>query len=350
LICIDPLLRLFGSTGDIMPYARDYISVILMGSPLIIFSMVASSAARAEGNAGVAMYSLIIGGCLNVILDPIFIVVLNRGMRGVGEATFISVFVSCLFLFRYLRSGKSEVKLKPQHLRLKRKIVTDIFVVGSSDFARTAAMSATSAIFNNVLKNLGGEMPIAAFGLIFRIMSFVFMPMVGIAQGAQPILGFNYGAHQFQRVRECLRLSNISATVIAAIGFVIFMIFPEQILKIFSQDEDLIKMGTTATRCLVLAFPLIGYQNIGASLFQAIGKAKPAIFLAFSRQVLFLIPLVLILSKLFGLIGVWLSFPASDVTAFIVTWIMVRREQRTLARMESLPPPPVQESGIKCSG
>jgi putative MATE family efflux protein len=343
LIFMEPLLRIFGANSDIMPYARDYISVILLGGAFFIFSVVASSAARAEGNAKVAMFTMIIGGCLNVALDPIFIIVMNRGVRGAAEATVISVFVSCLFLLHYILKGKSEIALKPRHLRLKPPIVTEIFAVGSSDFARTAAMSVTSAIFNNVLKGLGGATPIAVFGIIFRVISFVFMPMIGIAQGAQPILGFNYGARQFHRVRDCLKLANKSATILACAGFVVFMIFPEQIFRIFSKsgEEELIVMGTNAMRLLVLAFPFIGYQAIGASLFQAVGKAKPAIFLAFSRQVLFLIPMVIILSKLFGLKGVWMSFPAADVTAFIVTWFMVRREQRTLKRMESLPPRPL---------
>jgi len=334
LVFMDPLLRIFGANDVIMPYAREYISIILLGSPFFIFSVVASSAARAEGNAKVAMFSLVIGGGLNVALDPIFIIVLNRGVRGAAEATVISVIVSCLFLLHYLLKGNSEITLKPQHLRLKPPIVKEIFAVGASDFARTAAMSATSAIFNNILKDLGGEVPIAVFGIIFRIISFVFMPMIGIAQGAQPILGFNYGARQFQRVKECLSLANKSATALACFGFVIFMAFPEPILRVFSSDEELIAMGTTATRYMILAFPLIGYQNIGASLFQALGKAKPAIFLAFSRQVLFLIPMVIILSKLFGLTGVWVSFPATDLTAFVVTWFMVSRELRMLTRMQ----------------
>jgi putative MATE family efflux protein len=340
LIFMEPLLRIFGSNETIMPYARDYIFIILLGSPLIIFSMVASSAARAEGNAKVAMFTLVIGGCLNVALDPIFINVLDRGVRGAAEATVISIIASCIFLLYYLLKGESEIVLKPRHLRLKRPIITEIFAVGSSDFARTAAMSATSAIFNNILEGLGGALPIAVFGIIFRVTSFVFMPMIGIAQGAQPIIGFNYGARQFHRVRDCLRLANISATVLACLGFVIFMVFPEQILRVFTEDEALIVMGKNATRWMILAFPLIGYQNIGASLFQALGKAKPAIFLAFSRQVFFLIPMVIILSKLFDLTGVWASFPASDVTAFVVTWFMVSREMRTLVRMEPLPQPP----------
>ena len=343
-----PLLRVFGADDVMMPYAGDYISIILLGTPFLIFSVVASSAARAEGNASVAMFSLIIGGGLNVALDPIFIIVLGRGVRGAAEATVISTVVSCLFLIHYLLRGSSEIALKPRHLRMKWPIVTEIFAVGSSDFARTAAMSATSAIFNNILKGLGGEVPIAAFGIFMRVFSFVFMPMVGIAQGAQPIIGFNYGARQFRRVRDCLYLAIKSATVIACIGFVVFIAFPEQIIGIFINPDDehaleIIALGTNATRWLVLGFPLIGYQIIGASLFQAIGKAKPAIFLAFSRQVLFLIPMVIILSRLFGLTGVWLSFPASDLIAFVITLFMVTREMRTLSRMESLPQPPGRE-------
>jgi len=334
---MNPLLRLFGANEVMMPVARDYISVIMFGSIFFIFSMIASSAARAEGNAKIAMFSLVIGGCLNVALDPIFIIVLGRGVKGAAEATVISAMVSCLFLLHYILRGKSEIRLKPKHMRLKKPIVAEIFAVGASDFARTAAMSATSAIFNNVLEGLGGALPIAVFGIIFRIISFVFMPMIGIAQGAQPILGFNYGARKFQRINDCLGLATKSATVLACFGFVVFMVFPGQILRIFSQDEELLKMGTEATRWLVLAFPIIGYQVVGASLFQAIGKAKPAIFLALSRQVLFLIPMVIILSKIFGLMGVWLSFPAADFTSFLVTWFMVRREQRMLTRMESMP-------------
>ena len=340
LVFTDPLLRLFGANDAIMPYAKDYIFIILLGGPFFIFSVVASSAARAEGNAKVAMFTLIIGGVLNVVLDPVFIIVMGRGVKGAAEATVISVFVSCVFLLYYLLRGKSEVALKPHHLRMKLPIVTEICAVGVSDFARTAAMSATSAIFNNILKDLGGEVPIAVFSIFFRVVSFVFMPIVGIAQGAQPILGFNYGARQFHRVRNCLKLANKSATVIACIGFVIFMAFPELILKIFVNPEnpnydELINMGTSATRWLVVAFPAVGYQIAGASLFQAIGKAKQAIFLAFSRQVIFLIPMVIVLSKMLGLTGVWLSFPASDVTSYIVTLLMVRHEMRILTRMES---------------
>jgi putative MATE family efflux protein len=332
IAALHPLLRIFGANDVLMPYSKDYIFVILMGSPMITFSMVASSAARAEGNAKVAMNTMLIGAIMNIFLDPIFIVFLGLGVQGAAIATVISITASSVFLLRYLLSGKSEIKFHLHHLRIKKSIVRDIFAVGSSDFSRTAAMSLTSALFNNILRNLGGELPIAAFGIIFRVISFVFMPIIGIAQGAQPILGFNFGAKQFDRIKKGLQLANRSATAVALVGFLIFLIFPAQILSIFSTDPALIKMGTSATRWLVLGLPLVGYQNIGTSLFQALGKAKPAIFLALSRQVLFLIPMVVILSHILGLRGVWLSFPAADLTSFSVTFIMVTYELRNLTR------------------
>jgi putative MATE family efflux protein len=327
---LDPLLRLFGATDNLMPNAEAYIMVILIGSPVITFSMVASSSARAEGNAKVAMNTMLIGAILNIALDPVFIVFLNLGVRGAAIATVLSITASSIFLLRYYLSGKSEITFKPHHMRLKVGIVREIFAVGVSDFARTAAMSLTSALFNNILRRLGGELPIATFGVIFRVMSFVFMPMIGIAQGSQPILGFNYGAKQFRRVKKGLHLANWSASVISVAGFLVFFIFPVPILRIFNDDPKLIAMGKDAMRMLAIGLPLVGYQAIGTSLFQAIGKAKPAVFLAMSRQVLFLIPMVIILSRLFGLTGVWVSFPSADIVSFIVTLAMVTYEMKRL--------------------
>ena len=342
LIFLEPLLHLFGVTEELLPYAKAYIQVILLGSPAITFSMVTSSSARAEGNAKVAMNTMLIGAILNIILDPIFIIVLDQGVRGAAIATVLSMFASCFFLLRYYLSGKSEIAIKLHHMRLKAAIVREIFAVGISDFARTAAMSLTSALFNHILSGLGGTLPIATFGVIFRVISFVFMPMIGIAQGVQPILGFNYGAKQFNRVKKSLRLANWSTTAISILGFLIFFLFPTWILGFFSDDPELIAMGKDAMRMLVIGLPLVGYQNIGTSLFQSIGKAKPAVFLALSRQVLFLIPMVIILSRLYGLKGVWISFPAADVIAYVVTLVMVVHEMRRLTRQHE------QEIGMPC--
>lgn len=332
LIFQEPLLRLFGATDDLMTPAKAYIMVILLGSPAITFSMVTSSSARAEGNAKVAMNTMLIGAILNILLDPVFIVLLDMGVQGAAVATVLSMFASSIFLLRYYMGGKSEITFGLHHMRLKGDVIREIFAVGMSDFARTAAMSFTSMLFNHILGGLGGTLPIATFGVIFRVISFVFMPMIGIAQGVQPILGFNYGAKQFNRVRKSLKLANWSATVISIFGFLVFFTFPTPILRIFSDDPELIAMGKDAMRMLVIGLPLVGYQNIGTSLFQSIGKAKPAVFLALSRQVLFLIPMVIILSRIFGLMGVWVSFPSADIVSYVVTLAMVHHEMRRLSR------------------
>jgi putative MATE family efflux protein len=337
LIFLKPLLVLFGATEALIPLAKEYIVVILIGSPVITFSMVASSSARAEGNAKVAMNTMLIGAIMNIALDPVFIIVLGMGVRGAAIATVLSITASSCFLLWYYLGGKSEVSFQWHHMRLRISIVREIFAVGVSDFARTAAMSMTSALFNNILRGLGGELPIATFGVLFRVISFVFMPMIGIAQGAQPIMGFNFGAQQFRRVRKSFRLANLSATAIAIAGFLVFFSFPTAILRVFSSDPDLIAMGKNAMRMLVIGLPLVGYQNIGTSLFQAIGKAKPAVFLALSRQVLFLIPMVVILSRVYGLPGVWTSFPAADFVSWLVTLTMVHFELRRLAARQPVP-------------
>jgi putative MATE family efflux protein len=337
LLTLHPLLRLFGATDALMPHSKAYLQVILVGCPLLIFSMAAGSAARAEGNAQIAMASMVIGAALNIVLDPVFIVLFGLGVQGAAIATVISVAASSIFLIRYFLSGNSDLNLGLRHMRLNGAIVKEIFAVGSSDFVRSAAMSLTTALFNNILRGFGGEVPIAAFGLLFRILSFVFMPLMGIAQGAQPIIGFNYGAKQFERVKEGLRLANLSATALCVAGFLIFMLFSRPIFQFFSSDQELIDTTVTATRLLVLGFPLIGYQILGSSLFQALGKARPALFLSLTRQVLFLIPLVLILPRLFGLSGVWLSIPVADAISFIVTLIMVTYTMRRLRPLEGSP-------------
>jgi putative MATE family efflux protein len=323
----------FGATDELMTPARAYIMVILLGCPAITFSMVASSSARAEGNAKVAMNTMLIGAGLNIVLDPVFIIFLNQGVRGAAIATVISMFASCIFLLSYYIGGNSEIKFHLRHMHLQSKVIREIFAVGMSDFARTAAMSFTTMLFNHILGGFeNGTLPIATFGVIFRVISFVFMPMIGIAQGSQPILGFNFGAKQFNRVKKSFHLANLSATAISIVGFLVFFIFPTQILRIFSNDPELVALGRNAMRMLVIGLPLVGYQNIGTSLFQAIGKAKPAVFLALSRQVLFLIPMVIILSRIFGLTGVWISFPCADCVSYVVTLIMVHYEMRRLTR------------------
>jgi putative MATE family efflux protein len=331
LIFMVPVLKLFGATETLLPSATEYFGVIILGTPLLSFAMTVNNAARAEGNAKVAMGTMLVGAVLNIILDPVFIFGLGMGVRGAAVATVISQGASALFLFIYFASGKSEIRVGISYLRLRWPIVKEIFAVGSSAFARAAAGSIMVAIVNNTLARYGGDTAIAAFGIIFRVVHFVFMPMMGITQGLQPILGFNYGAKQYDRVKQSFNLASISASLYGLVFFIIIIAIPRTIFSAFSRDPELLSVGTTALRYMVLMLPLIGFQVVGSGLFQALGKAIEALVLSLSRQVLILIPMVIVLPLLFGIGGVWLSFPFSDALSFIITLLLVIAQMRKLA-------------------
>lgn len=318
-IAIAPLLKLFGTTPHLMPYATDYFQVFLFASPFLIMSMTCANAIIAEGNAKMAMATMATGAVINIILDPVFIYVLDMGVRGAAMATAISMTITCLLLVSYFLRGKSEVPVSRRFFRFRMSLATQIVAIGSPAFAREGAMSVTIALLNNALRIYGGEVAIATFGVIFRVFSFVFMPLMGVAAGMQPIVGFNYGAGRFDRVKECIKLAGAFSTVVATIGFLILLLFPDLVMKIFSGDPELIEQGRNAMRFCVIAIPLTGVQVIGGGVFQALGKPVQALLLSLSRQVLVLIPLVLVMPRFFGLNGVWLSFPVSDTLSFFIT-------------------------------
>jgi putative MATE family efflux protein len=331
LLFSDFLIRFSGATGENLSFGMEYFQIILFGTPLITFSMAGSSSARAEGNAKVAMMCMLIGAVLNIALDPIFIVVFDLGVRGAAFATVVSMAVSAFYLLHFYRSEKSILSIRLRDMRLNRALDWEMMTIGFSDFARTVAMSLTMGLMINTITRYGGEIAVAAFGVFFRVMSFLFMPMMGIAQGAQPIIGFNYGANKLDRVQKALRLANIGATLIAVFGFIILVFFPGPIFRIFSNELEFISIGKSLSRFMAIGLPTVGYQMIAISLFQALGKAGPALFLAVSRQVVFLIPMVLILPRLFGLTGLWFTFPASDFVSFLVTFALVTLTMKNLA-------------------
>jgi putative MATE family efflux protein len=295
------------------------------------FSMVANDAVRAEGNAKIAMLAQFIGSGLNIILDPIFIFGLDMGIRGAAYATVIAQATTAGFLLTYFISGRSEIPMGLKYLRIKIKIIGEIIAVGSASLVMAGAMTFTMALVINTLKSLGSDIEIAAFGIIHRLFSFIFMPIMGLSQGMQPIVGFNYGAHRFHRVKQGIKLTAITATIISSIGFLVLMVFPGTVFRIFSNDESLIRIGIQALRYCVLTLPLIGFHGMSGGLFQALGKPAPALLLSLSRQVLVLIPCMIILPRIIGLIGVWLSFPASDTISFILSVIFVISTMRTLS-------------------
>ncbi len=327
---LEPVLRIFGATESILPYAAEYLSIILFGTFFFVLAVACNNVARAEGNAKVAMNTMLISAGLNLVLDPIFIFGLNMGIRGAALATVLAQASMSLYLIYYFLSGRSTLILKMENLKIIPNIFRETMAIGASSFTRQASASIMVVIINNSLAFYGGDLTIAVFGVINRLLMFAFMPMFGIVQGLQPIIGFNFGAGNPDRVRKAIQMSILVTTGMSVVAFLSFMFFPEAFIRLFSSEQELIQLGTEAIRIITLALPLVGFQLIGGSIYQALGKPLPALILAMSRQVLFFIPAVLLLPLYFNLQGVWMAFPAADILAFIVTYFLVRGEMRLL--------------------
>jgi putative MATE family efflux protein len=337
VFALTPLLRIFGTTEALLPPAGQYAQIILLSGPLMTFSMVANEAVRAEGNAKMAMLTMTAGAVLNIILDPIFIYVLKMGIRGAAVATVISMALSSTLLLVYFISGRSEIPFRLHYMRFKMKIIKEVLSVGSSAFVRVGAMSFMVALLNHTLSHYGGDIGIATFGVIFRVLSFIFMPIMGLTMGLQPVVGFNYASRQFPRVRQSIKLTFMASTIVATTGFFVVLFFPEAIMRMFTKDPGLVASGRNALRLCVFFLPLAGCQVVGAAFFQALGKAVPALLLSLSRQVLVLIPLIVFLPRFYGLNGIWLSFPVADLTTFIITMAFVLAELKKMPKTVPAP-------------
>lgn len=322
----EPILALFGGRGDVVTPAKDYFNIVLFGVPFLAWAMMSNNVIRSEGNPKIAMYTLIIPAIVNVILDPIFIAGLGWGIKGAAWATTISYVASAIFTAKYFFFGKSELKLKPHHLVLDLGIVKEIASIGSVTLARQGTISVLFIILNNSLFRFGGEMALSTYGIINRIMMFANFPVIGITQGFLPIVGYNYGAKYFDRVRRSVSISIKSATIVALGIFAIIMSLSFFIVSIFTTDQALIAASTPALRITFLATPLIAINLIGSAYFQAVGKALPALLLTLTKQGFFLIPLILILPPIFGLNGIWMAFPIADVGAAIITYFYLKKQ------------------------
>lgn len=338
-IFMKPLLIMFGATENILPYSIEYMRIIFIGSLYFPLVMTANNLVRAEGNAKVSMFSMVIGTGLNIILDPIFIFGFDMGISGAALATIISQFVSFVYLVRYFYSGKSSIVIKMHHLKLKFDIIKEIFTVGFPSFARNIAGSIVAIIINTSIKGYSptiniADTYIAILGVVNRVIMFLFMPLFGVIQGMQPIAGFNYGAKKYDRVKDVVRLSIIVSTLLATFGFLLGEIFPTQLMKLFDDtDTELISKGATVLRIVISMVPIIGVQIVGSALFQALGKAKQSLVLSLLRQVILFIPLVLILPQVLPnpLIGIWFAYPVADLISTIITYIILKHEMNKLS-------------------
>jgi putative MATE family efflux protein len=326
LYFIESIIPLFGGKGGIYEPSKIYYTIVLYGVPFLALSMMGNSVIRAEGKPKFAMYALMIPSVGNIVLDIVFIKYLNMGMAGAAWATTGSYVLCFVFIFWFFASNKSELKIKTHHLSLKKPIVKEITSLGSITLARQATVSITYLLMNNILYNYGGEVSVTAYAIVGRMMMFSLFPVYGITQGFLPIAGYNFGAKNFERVKEVIYLAIKYASFFATLVFLVLMIFPEEITKVFTSDVDVIRETPAAMRWVFLATPIIAIQLIGAAYFQGIGKAKTGLILALLRQGILFVPLILILPLFFGEMGAWISFPISDFLATIITGVVLIRE------------------------
>jgi len=309
------IMLLFGSTLDILPYSQTYSRILMSGSVLFAFSVAMNNVIRSEGKAKQAMISMTIGAGLNIFLDAVFILYFKMGISGAAYATLISSLFTVCYQFYFLKFGKTSFHIDKKYFKLDYPIIKETLTIGFSTFIRQASSSLMVILVNNMLKIYGGNLAIATYGIIHRLIIFTFLPLIGIAHGLQPIVGFNYGAKRYDKTQTSLKLALYFTTGLSFIGFLLIFLFPTQLIRIFSKDNTLILSTAKAIRIFILAFPLVGIQFVGSTFFQAIGKIKPAISISLIRPVL-LVPFLFILPQFFALNGIWASFPLADLLAF----------------------------------
>ena len=323
LTFVEDIIPVFGGKGAIYEPAKVYYIIVLYGVPFLALSMMGNTVIRAVGKPKFAMYAMMIPSVGNIVLDVIFIKYLDMGMGGAAWATTGSYFLCFLFIFWFFISNNSELKVRSNFLLLKKSIVKEINSLGSITLARQATVSVTYLLMNNILFNYGGEISVTSYAIAGRMMMFALFPVYGITQGFLPIAAYNYGAKKYERVKEVIFNAIKYASLFATLVFLVLMIFPIQITKIFTNDIEVIRETPIAIRWVFSLTPIIAIQLIGAAYFQGIGKAKMGLFLALLRQGILFIPMILILSYFFGENGVWISFPLSDL---IITGLILSKE------------------------
>lgn len=326
LIFKEKALQLFGANGAIYGPAEIYYVIVMLCIPFLSLCMTGNPVVRAEGKPKFAMVALILPALGNIVLDYLLINVFDWGMAGAAWATSISYFICFAFIYWFFLSKHSELKIRLKYFILERTIVREIVELGGVTLVRQGLISILSIILNHTLFVYGGEASVTIYGIISRMLMLALFPVMGISQGFLPIAGFNYGAQKFERVRESINISIKYGTGLAIIIFIIIMMFPEQIATVFTNDPEIIKETPTAIRYVFLVTPFIAVQMIGSGYFQAVGKAVPALFLSLTKQGIFLIPLILILPKYYGVLGIWIAFPIADLLSTIVTGWYLNRE------------------------
>lgn len=328
LLFVDNIIPIFGGKGSLFSLAKTYYVIVMYGVPVLAFCMMANNTIRAEGKPKNAMYAMLLPSVSNLVLDYVFIRVFDWGMMGAAWATTLSYGVCASYIVYFFISKKSVLRPKLDTFILESSLVKEISSLGSVTLARQAMVSITVLLVNNILFSFGGESTIAVYAILSRMLMFATFPIFGITQGFLPIAGFNYGAKNWGRVRQVINISIGYASGLATLVLLLIMFFADQIPTLFSKDLAVNSQTPAALKYVFAALPIVGIQLIGSAYFQAIGKALPALLLTLSRQGLIFIPLLFILSHYYGVQGVWLAFPISDVISTIMTAYFLNRAVR----------------------
>ena len=316
---LNPILYFFGGSDETVEYARQFMEIILLGNVVTHLYLGLNAVLRASGHPKQAMYATIATVAINTILAPIFIFMFDWGIRGAAIATVSAQVIALLWQLKQFNNANELLHFRRGIFRLKRKIVFDSLAIGMSPFL----MNLAACLIVILIKKYGGDLAIGAFGIVNRLVFIVVMIVMGLNQGMQPIAGYNFGAKLYDRVNKVLKLTIIYATCVTTFGFLVGMLAPNLVVGIFTSDAELTELSATGLRITVMFFPIIGFQMVTSNFFQSIGMAGKAIFLSLTRQMLILLPCLLILPHFFGVAGVWYSMPVSDLLASLIALVML---------------------------
>ena len=334
LMFIDPLLKMFGASDNIISYSKDFIQIILIGCIFNLMSFGLNHSIRSDGSPKTAMMTMLMSAIINIILDPIFIFGLGLGVKGGALGTVVAQAISSIWILYYFTKGPSVLKIRRKNLKLNKEIVLSIFAIGISPCSMQLAQSAVQVIANNSLQIYGGDIAIGAMTIINSLALIFLMPIYGLIQGLQPIIGYNFGAERHDRVKQAVRYGMIISTIIVTVGFIVIEGFAEKLVIIFNNDPPLVEVTSHGIRIFLMMLPFVGAQIIITNYFQSIGKVKISMFLSLLRQVIILIPCMLIIPIFKGLDGVWIAGTIADLLSVIITFLVFMKISKGLTKNE----------------
>lgn len=323
IIFLDPILYFFGASSETLPYARDYMFIILLGNAFSHLYLGLNSLLRSSGNPEKSMYATICTVLINAGLNAIFIFGFKWGIKGSAIATIISQLIVLLWQFKFFSNKNYFIHISKSIFKLKSKIVGDTLSIGMAPFLLNAASCVIVIVINQGLIKYGGDLAVGAYGIVNRIAFLFVMVVMGFTQGMQPIAGYNFGARLYERVTEVLKKTIMWATIVMVLGFIVIELFPHAVASIFTKDEELVALAANGLRIVFVFYPIVGFQMVTSNFFQSIGMPGKAIFMSLSRQMVFLLPCLFILPRYYGVNGIWYSMPVADLVASVLAFILL---------------------------